>query len=137
MPECPYCHEEKPTRGFAVHKKNCSENPDRQNKGNPEDVTSKKKNPETKANPAILTLEKKVSSLDEKIGSYIEDLDEELDELYSRIEALEKSKDKENEPKYECKECGGEFNDLIKYCPHCGGELDVKETKELAEPTEA
>ena len=62
------------------------------------------------------------------------DFDEVMDDLYARIEALEKSKtettETEKEPKYECGECGEKFNELIKFCPHCGKEFDVKTASE-------
>ncbi len=136
MPECPYCHEEKSNRGFAVHKKNCPENPDRQQKEKFKDNPGIKKNPEgsVKVNDKILSLEKKVTSLEEKIACAEEDFDEIMDALYARIEALEKSKaetsDTEKEPEWECTGCGGKFNELINHCPHCGKELDVKTTSE-------
>lgn len=132
MPECPYCHEEKPNRGFSVHKKNCPENPNRIKEN---DESGAKKNPEGSAK----ALEKRVSSLENKIDSIDSTLDEELDEVYAKIEALEKSKGKasDQEKKYNCTGCGTEFDDLIKYCPGCGKELEVKAAKKSdAEPTE-
>lgn len=133
MPECPYCHEEKSNRGFAVHKKNCSENPDRQHKEKVKDDPGIKKNSEGSAK-ANLNLEKRVLALETKLNSSDEDFDETMDDVFARIEALEKSKaettDTEKEPEYECGECGKKFNELIKFCPHCGNELDVKTTSE-------
>jgi lipopolysaccharide biosynthesis regulator YciM len=133
MPECPYCHEEKPNRGFAVHKKNCLENPNRTKEIDESEV---KKNTEGKAN---LNLGKRVSTLEKHVFGINTTLDEELDEIYAKIEALEKSKgkDSDQEKKYNCTGCGTEFDDLIKYCPGCGKELEVKAAKKSdAEQTE-
>jgi hypothetical protein len=124
MPECPYCHEDKSNRGFSVHKKNCSENPDRQQKEKIKDDPGIKRN---------LDLEKRIKSLEVNVGGF----DEQLDELYGKVEALEKHEateegEKDKEPEWECTGCKGKFNELIKYCPHCGKELDVKTTSEGA-----
>jgi hypothetical protein len=133
MPECPYCHEEKSSRGFAVHKKNCSENPDRLHKEKFKDDTGIKNNPEGSAK-ANLNLEKRVLALETKLNSSDEDFDEAMDDVFVRIEALEKPKaeilDDEKEPEWECTSCGGKFNELIKHCPHCGKQLDVKTNSE-------
>ena len=78
-------------------------------------------------------------ALETKLNSSDEDFDEVMDDVFARIEALEKSKaettDNEKEPEWECTGCGKTFNELIKYCPHCGKKLDVKAATE--EPVEA
>lgn len=97
-------------------------------------VKKLKKGKETAKDTKELTLEKRVKSLDEKIDSLREEIDEGFDDLSASIEDLQKSKgkasDKEKDKKWNCSGCGTEFDDLIKYCPGCGKELEVKDAEQ-------
>ena len=42
--------------------------------------------------------------------------------------AKNESKLETAKPKYECDSCGETFDELMKFCPHCGIEFDVIET---------
>ena len=48
--------------------------------------------------------------------------------LHIYFSAGNESKPETAEPEYECDNCGETFNELMKFCPHCGIEFELSET---------